>query len=110
MLETKVLETHPIVASHRNKANEIQSAPAPLRQGPGQRVERISGQGSDAIDFDDEDGPQVTTTVNPVIWKYEDEPLADLTDSDPEGTFKGHFDMSTTSSSALACPSQALHC
>jgi hypothetical protein len=53
---------------------------------------RISEEGFDVVDFDEDDEP-VVRTVNLSVWKDEEDPLAELADSDPEGKFNDHFDM-----------------
>jgi hypothetical protein len=93
ILETQAPETHASVVIHRDKAAEIQSALRGFGRAKATRVGvRICEEGFDVVDFDDEDEPRVTT-VHLSVWKDEEEPLAELADSDPEGEWDRHFDM-----------------
>lgn len=93
ILESQAPDGYVSVAIHRDKASEIQSALRGMGRAKATRVGvRMSEDGFDVVDFDDDDEPRVTT-VNLSIWKDEDAPLAELADSDPEGKFNDHFDM-----------------
>jgi hypothetical protein len=93
ILETQAPDGYVSVAIHRDRAHEIQSALRGFGRAKATRVGvRMSEEGFDVVDFDDEDEPRVTT-VNLSIWKDEEAPLAELADSDPEGKFNDHFDM-----------------
>jgi hypothetical protein len=91
-LETQAPEDHVSVAIGRDHANMIQSALRDYGRGKSTRVAvRISEEGYDTVDFDDDE--PVVRTVNFSIQKEGEEPLAELADSDPEGEFSAHFDL-----------------
>lgn len=93
ILETQAPDSYVSVAIHRDKAGEIQSALRGMGRAKATRVGvRMSEEGFDVVDFDEDDEPRVTT-VNLSIWKDGEDPLAELADSDPEGKFNDHFDM-----------------
>lgn len=92
VLETQAPEDHAAVAIARDKAQELQSALRAFGRAKSTRVGvRISDDGFDVVDFD-EDGSPVVVTVNLAVSKDEEE-IAALADSDPGGTFSGHFDI-----------------
>lgn len=92
VLDTQAPEDHAAVCIDRDKANELQSALRGYGRAKSTRVGvRISDEGFDVVDFD-EDGVPVVATVNLAVSK-DDTEIAALADSDPEGKFSGHFDM-----------------
>jgi len=92
LLDTQAPEDHAAVCIDRDKAQELQSALRGYGRAKSTRVGvRISDDGFDVVDFD-EDGNPVVVTVNLVVSK-DDEEIAALADSDPEGKFSGHFDL-----------------
>jgi hypothetical protein len=92
ILDTQAPEDYAAVAIDRDKANELQSALRGYGRGKSTRVGvRISDDGFDVVDFDDEGEPTVIT-ANLVVSKDDDE-IAVLADSDPGGEFSGHFDI-----------------
>lgn len=92
ILDEKAPDGYVSVAIHRDKAAEIQSALRGFGRGKATRVGvRMCEEGFDVVDFEDDE--PVVRTVNLSISKGEDEPLAELADSDPEGKFNDHFDM-----------------
>jgi hypothetical protein len=92
ILDTQAPEDYAAVAIDRDKANELQSALRGYGRGKSTRVGvRISDDGFDTVDFD-EDGEPVVLTVNLAVSK-DDTEIAALADSDPGGEFSGHFDI-----------------
>lgn len=92
ILDTQAPEEHAIVCIDRDKANELQSALRGYGRAKSTRVGvRISDDGFDVVDFD-EDGSPVVVTVNLAVSK-DDTEIAALADSDPGGEFSGHFDI-----------------
>ena len=92
VLDTKAPEDYASVVIARDKASEIQSALRGLGRGKSTRVGvRISEEGFETVTFDG-DEPEVTI-VNLAISKGDEEPLAELSDSDPGGFFQRHFDI-----------------
>lgn len=92
ILDTMAPEDHVSVAIARDKADALQSALRGYGRGKSTRVGvRISDEGFDVVDFNDEDEP-VVTTVNLSVSK-DDTEIAALADSDPDCRFSGHFDL-----------------
>ena len=92
ILDTQAPGDHASVAISRDHAEQIQSALRGYGRAKSTRVGvRISEEGYDTVEFDD-DGP-VVRTVNFSIQKEGEEPLAELADSDPEGEYTKYFDM-----------------
>lgn len=92
LLDTLAPEGHVAVAIARDKADALQSALRGFGRAKATRVGvRLSDEGFDVVDYDEDDEPFVTT-VNLVVSKDDDE-IAALADSDPEGKFSGHFDL-----------------
>jgi hypothetical protein len=92
LLDTQAPEDHAAVCIDRDKAQELQSALRGYGRAKSTRVGvRISDDGFDIVDFDDEGDP-IVLTVNLTVSK-DDTEIAALADSDPEGKFSGHFDM-----------------
>lgn len=92
ILDTQAPEGYAAVAIARDKADALQSALRGYGRAKATRVGvRISEEGFDVVDFDDEDEP-VVITVNLSVSK-DDTEIAALADSDPEGKFSGHFDL-----------------
>lgn len=92
VLDTQAPEDHVAVCIDRDKANELQSALRGYGRAKSTRVGvRISDDGFDTVDFD-EDGSPVVVTVNLAVSK-DDTEIAALADSDPGGEFSGHFDI-----------------
>jgi hypothetical protein len=92
ILDTMAPEDHVSVAIARDKADALQSALRGYGRAKATRVGvRISDEGFDVVDFNDEDEP-VVTTVNLSVSK-DDTEIAALADSDPECRFSGHFDL-----------------
>ncbi|HEX9228651.1 MAG TPA: hypothetical protein VF885_18770, partial [Arthrobacter sp.] len=82
ILDTMAPEDHVSVAIARDKADALQSALRGYGRGKSTRVGvRISDEGFDVVDFNDEDEP-VVTTVNLSVSK-DDTEIAALADSDP---------------------------
>ena len=93
LLDTRAPNGYATVVIHRDKANEIQSALRGFSRAKTSRVGvRISEEGYDTVDFD-EDGEPVVRTVNFSVQKEGEEPLAELADSDPDGEYTKYFDM-----------------
>jgi hypothetical protein len=93
ILDTKAPGDHASVCISRDHAEQIQSALRGYGRAKSTRVGvRISEEGYDTVEFDD-DGEPVVRTVNFSIQKDGEEPLAELADSDPEGQYTQHFDM-----------------
>lgn len=94
ILETRAPDSYASVAIHRDKASEIQSALRGMGRAKATRVGvRMSEDGFDVVDFDDDDEPVVRTVNLSICKDGGGEPLAELADSDPEGKFNDHFDM-----------------
>jgi hypothetical protein len=92
ILDTQAPEDYAAVAIDRDKAQELQSALRGYGRAKSTRVGvRISDDGFDVVDFD-EDGDPVVVTVNLTVSK-DDTEIAALADSDPGGAFSGHFDI-----------------
>ena len=92
VLDTQAPEDHAAVAIDRDKAQELQSALRGYGRAKSTRVGvRISDDGFDVVDFDEDDEP-VVVTVNLAVSK-DDTEIAALADSDPGGEFSGHFDI-----------------
>jgi len=92
VLDTQAPEGHASVAIARDKADALQSALRGYGRAKSTRVGvRISEEGQDVVDFDD-DGEPMVSTVNLMVSK-DDAEIAALSDSDPEGKFSGHFDL-----------------
>jgi hypothetical protein len=93
LLDTQAPADHVSVAIGREYADKIQSALRDYGRAKATRVGmRLSEEGFDVVDFDDE-GEPIVRTVNFSIQKEGEEPLAELADSDPDCTFSRHFDM-----------------
>ena len=93
LLETKAPGDHASVCISRDHAEQIQSALRGYGRAKSSRVGvRISEEGFDTVEFD-EDGEPVVRTVNFSIQKEGEDPLAELADSDPEGEYTKYFDM-----------------
>ena len=93
ILETIAPGDHASVAISRDHAEQIQSALRGYGRAKSTRVGvRISEEGYDTVDFDD-DGEPIVRTVNFSIEKEGEAPLAELADSDPEGEYTKRFDM-----------------
>jgi hypothetical protein len=93
LLDTTAPEDCATVAIHRDKAAQISSALRGFGRAKSTRVGvRICEDGYDTVDFDEDDEP-VVTTVNLAVQKGEEEPLAELADSDPGREFDRHFDL-----------------
>lgn len=93
ILDTQAPGDHASVCISREHAEQIQSALRGYGRGKSTRVGvRISEEGYDTVDFD-EDGEPIVRTVNFSIQKEGEDPLAELADSDPEGEFTRYFDM-----------------
>lgn len=91
MLETQAPKDSACVVIGLDKADQIQSALRGYGRGKATRVGvRISDDGFDVVDFDD-DGEPVVRTINFSIQKEGEEPLAELADSDPGQDFDRHF-------------------
>ena len=92
VLDTKAPDDYASVVIHREKAREIQSALRGFGRAKSTRVGvRICEEGFETVTFDG-DEPEVSI-VNLVISRGDEEPLAELSDSDPEGHFQRHFDI-----------------
>ena len=92
-LDTIAPEDHVSVCISREHADEIQSALRGYGRAKATRVGvRICEEGYDTVDFDDEGEPLVKT-VHFSVRKGEEEHLAELADSDPDGEFSRHFDI-----------------
>lgn len=92
-LDTRAPEGHVSVAISREHASEIQSALRGFGRAKSARViVRISEEGFEAVDLDDEGEPFVRI-VNFSIHKEGQDPLVELADSDPEGVYERHFDL-----------------
>jgi len=92
ILDTQAPEGYASVAISRDKAQELQSMLRGYGRAKSTRVGvRICEEGTDTVDFD-EDGNPVVATVNLIVTKDEEE-IAALADSDPAGSFSGHFDI-----------------
>jgi len=93
ILETVAPGDHASVAISRDHAEQIQSALRGYGRAKSTRVGvRISEEGFDTVDFDD-DGEPIVRTVNFSIQKEGEDPLAELADSDPDGKYQLYFDM-----------------
>jgi hypothetical protein len=93
ILDTKAPGDHVSVCISREHAEEIQSALRGYGRAKSTRVGvRISEEGYDTVDFD-EDGEPVVRTVNFSIHKDGEDPLAELADSDPDCAYSKYFDM-----------------
>jgi hypothetical protein len=93
ILDTQAPGDHASVCISRDHAEQIQSALRGYGRAKSTRVGvRISEEGYDTVDFD-EDGEPVVRTVNFSIQKEGEDPLAELADSDPEGEYTRYFDM-----------------
>jgi hypothetical protein len=93
LLDTQAPEDHASVVIGREYADKIQSALRDYGRAKATRVGmRLSEEGFDVVDFDDE-GEPIVRTVNFSIQKEGEEPLAELADSDPEGRFTDHFNL-----------------
>lgn len=92
VLDTQAPEDYVSVAIARDKADALQSALRGYGRGKSTRVGvRISDEGFDVVDFNEDDEPEVST-VNLFVSK-DDTEIAALADSDPEGKFSAHFDL-----------------
>lgn len=92
MLDTLAPEDHAAVAIARDKADALQSALRGYGRAKSTRIGvRISDEGFDVVDYDEDEEP-IVTTVNLLVSK-DDTEIAALADSDPEGKFSGHFDL-----------------
>lgn len=92
MLDTLAPVDHVAVAIARDKADALQSALRGFGRAKSTRIGvRISDEGFDVVDYDEDDEP-VVTTVNLLVSKDDDE-IAALAESDPDGKFSGHFDL-----------------
>jgi hypothetical protein len=93
ILETQAPGDHASVCISRDHAEQIQSALRGYGRGKSTRVGvRISEEGYDTVDFDD-DGEPVVRTVNFSIQKEGEDPLAELAESDPNNKYGKHFGM-----------------
>jgi len=93
LLDTRAPNGYATVVIHRDKANEIQSALRGFGRAKTSRVGvRISEEGYETVTFTEDGEPEVSV-VNLCISKGSEEPLAELSDSDPEGLFQRHFDI-----------------
>ena len=93
ILETQAPGDHASVCISRDHAEEIQSALRGYGRAKSARVGvRISEEGYDTVDFD-EDGEPIVRTVNFSIQKEGEDPLAELADSDPDGKYGQYFDL-----------------
>jgi hypothetical protein len=93
ILDTKAPGDHASVCISRDHAEQIQSALRGYGRAKSTRVGvRISEEGYDTVEFDD-DGEPIVRTVNFSIQKDGEEPLAELADSDPGGQYTRYFDM-----------------
>jgi hypothetical protein len=93
ILDTQAPGDHASVAISRDHAEQIQSALRGYGRAKSTRVGvRISEEGYDTVDFD-EDGEPVVRTVNFSVQKEGEEPLAELADSDPDGQYTQYFDL-----------------
>lgn len=92
-LDTQAPGDHASVAISRDHAEQIQSALRGYGRAKSSRVGvRISEEGYDTVDYDEE-GEFVVRTVNFSVQKEGEEPLAELADSDPDGEYTKYFDM-----------------
>lgn len=92
VLDTQAPEDYAAVCIDRDKANELQSALRSFGRAKSTRVGvRISDDGFDVVDFDEEGDP-IVITAHLMVTKDDDE-VAVLADSDPGGKFSGHFDI-----------------
>lgn len=92
ILDTKAPGDHASVCISRDHAEQIQSALRGYGRAKSTRVGvRISEDGYDTVDFDDDE--PVVRTVNFSIQKDGEDPLAELADSDPEGRYTRYFDL-----------------
>ena len=92
VLDTLAPEDHVSVAIARDKADALQSALRGYGRAKSTRVGvRLSDEGFDVVDYDENDDPFVLT-VNLAVTK-DDTEIAALADSDPDCRFSGHFDL-----------------
>jgi hypothetical protein len=91
-LETQAPDEYVSVCISRERADEVQSLLRSYGRAKSTMVGvRISEEGYDTVDFDDDGEPDVRT-VHFSITKGEDT-VVELAESDPAGEFNGHFDM-----------------
>lgn len=91
-LETKAPEGYVSVAIHRDKASEIQSVLRGFGRAKASMVGvRICEDGYETVDFDGDE--PVVSVVNLAITRGDNEPFAELADSDPGQEYARHFDI-----------------